>query len=467
MKRINKMGIVAMILFLIVALTIDGGLTFAAEKAEKRGWPNCPAVLAEEALVMDVNTGTVLLEKNATEKAYPASITKVMTVLIALENATSLDEKVVFTREAIEVRDRESSSIGMLVGEELSLKDCLYAIMLASANEVANAVAIHTAGSIEDFVDLMNEKAEELGCVNTHFQNPSGLHDEEHYTCALDMAKIGREAVKHETFKKIAGTRSYVIPKTEKMDEERPIANYHQMINPAKYPQYAYEYCYSGKTGYTTEAGRTLISFAKKGTMNLVCVILKAETREAQFGGTAKLFDYCFKRFRMEQAEKVKLEYRDSEIYSKIFKHSQDIKFYVPPVAMLAIPKRSDIQKIENQIRYHEIEILKAGENEVGIVEYKYQGRGIGTYPLLYKAEKEIVLRESFLMEEKEGSEDSFAEEEKEEEESLFLYKISLIVGLVFIFIGLVGMVFFWKGRRKRKRFSVHRSLRRKRNRFW
>lgn len=465
MKRINKMGIVAMILFLVVAFTIDRGLTFAAEK---RGWPNCPAVLAEEALVMDVNTGTVLLEKNATEKAYPASITKVMTVLLALENATSLDEKVIFTREAIEIKDRESSSIGMLVGEELRLEDCLYAIMLASANEVANAVAIHTAGSIEDFVDLMNEKAEELGCVNTHFQNPNGLHDEEHYTCALDMAKIGREAVKHETFKKIAGTRSYVIPKTEKMDEERPIANYHQMINPAKYPQYAYEYCYSGKTGYTTEAGRTLISFAKKGTMNLVCVILKAETRDAQFGGTAKLFDYCFKRFRMEQAEKVKLEYRDSELYSKIFKYSQDIKFYVPPVAMLAIPKRSDIQKIEKKIKYYEVEELKIGENEVGLVEYQYYGRTVGTYPLLYKSDKRMILLNSSQSEENRSGEIEEVKELKEESKNLLLYKISIVVGVSFIIVGIIGLLLFLKRRRYRRRFSVHRRLRRRRgNRFW
>lgn len=459
----------ALLFLMIVHFT---GLSLFSRKPiaeENRSWPNCPAIQAEAALVMDLNTGTVLVETNGTSKAYPASITKIMTALVALEHAKDLDEKVFFPRKAIETGDKDSSSIGILPGEELTLRDCLYALMLASANEVANAISIHIGGSMEEFVEMMNKKAEELGCVNTHFNNPSGLHDPEHYTCALDMATIGREAIKYDEFKKIAGSRTYVIPETNRMKEKRPIANYHQMINPAKYPKFAYEYCYAGKTGYTSEAGMTLVSFAKKGTMNLVCVVLKAETKEAQFGGTAKFFDYCFKRFRMEQAEKIKLNYENSDIYTDLKEKDPLVKFYTPTTAMIVIPKKCDISKIDHEIRYESLEIVGKGENEVGSVTYQYNGKAIGSYRLLYFSEEEYQLQEE------EGEIQAVEVLPKKEEKELkkgelLFYKISIGVGGGLILFSLLGSLLYFRRKKRRNRYYIHKSLRRRskrRNRLW
>lgn len=419
---------------------------------------------------MDLNTGTVLVETNGTKKAYPASITKIMTALIALENTKDLDEMVFFPRMAIEMREKESSSIGMQPGEELSMRDCLYALMLASANEVANAIAIHVGGSIEEFVDLMNEKAEELGCVNTHFNNPNGLHDPNHYTCALDMAKIGKEALKFDEFRKIAGSRTYVIPETNIMKEKRPIANYHQMINPAKNPQYAYEYCYAGKTGYTAEAGMTLVSFAKKGSMDLACVVLKAATKDAQFGGTAKFFDYCFKRFRMEQAEKVKLDYGKSEFYSLLRDKDLGTRFYTPAASMIVVPKRCDINTIETKLSFTDINQIIEGENEVGMVTYQYNGKEIGRYPLLYFSDKMFKLRDE--RKEKQEKEELSKDEgnKTEKDKMLFFYKLSVIIGGSVAFLSLLAIIIYLRSKRRRKRSYIHKSLRKKsnkRNRLW
>lgn len=448
-----------LIFLFITTLLLPFFLPRKVEGKDKVGWPNCPAIQAEAALVMDLNTGTVLVETNSTEKAYPASITKIMTALIALEHAKDLDEMVYFPAEAIEKTNRDSSSIGMLPGEEISLRDCLYALMLASANEVANAIAIHTSGSIEAFVELMNEKARELGCVNTHFNNPNGLHDPLHYTCALDMAKIGKEALKFDEFRKIAGTRTYVINETNLMKEKRPIANHHQMINPAKFPQYAYEYCYAGKTGYTNEAGMTLVSFAKKGSMNLVCVVLKAESREAQFGGTAKLLNYSFKRFRMEQAEKIKLAYEKSDFFEALKTKDAAAKLYIPATSMLAIPKKCDINSITAELTFESPEKLSVGENQVGEVSYHYNGKEIGRYPLLYRSEETIMFKDP---EPEKGEEKTEKKEgRKATEKELLLYKISIGVGGFIIFATLFGILLYFRNKKRKRRSYIHRSLRR------
>ena len=168
---------------------------------------------------MEASTGTILYSKAIDEQHYPASITKIMTVLLALENC-EMDEEVTFSHNAVYSIDYGSSSIARDEDEVLTVEECLYAIMLESANECANAIAEHISGSTEAFADLMNQRAAELGCTNTHFVNPSGLPNEEHYTSAHDMALITRAAVSHEEFRKISGTSRYVLRATNKKSEE-------------------------------------------------------------------------------------------------------------------------------------------------------------------------------------------------------------------------------------------------------
>lgn len=182
------------------------------------------------------------------------------------------------------------------------MEQCLYAVMLESANECAYAVAEHVGqklgGDYRTFIDLMNKRAKELGCTDTHFNNCNGLPDEDHWVSAYDMALISAEAYKNETFRMIAGSPSYTLPKTNKCKAEYPCHNHHKMIYPFRGDSsHLYKYCTGGKTGYTTVANNTLVSFAEKDGITLVCVVMDAATPD-HYTDTRKLFDYCFENFQ-------------------------------------------------------------------------------------------------------------------------------------------------------------------------
>ncbi|NLG03631.1 MAG: D-alanyl-D-alanine carboxypeptidase [Clostridia bacterium] len=262
------------------------------ESNEIENWPQGPLIGAESAILMEVDTGVVLYEKNVHEKLYPASTTKLLTSLIASEH-TTMDEIVTFSHDSVFNIERDSSHIGIDVGEQLTMEQCLYGILLGSANEVAYAVAEHVGGSLEGFVSLMNERASALGCVDTHFSNANGLPDPNHYTTAYDLALIARECYKNEIISKISGTTYYTIPPTNKQVEERPLTNHHLLLPKLKY---AYDYMLGGKTGYTTEARQTLVTCAEKDGLKLICVIMKEES-PYQFLDTVELFDYGFDNF--------------------------------------------------------------------------------------------------------------------------------------------------------------------------
>lgn len=257
------------------------------------GWPAGPAVWAESAVVMDLDSSAILYSKNMDAAKYPASITKIMTALLAIENSRP-DERVTFSEHAIFGIERNSSHIGIRVGEILSMEECLYGMMLESANEVCLAVAEHIGGSVEGFVAMMNQKAAELGCTNTNFTNPNGLPDENHYTSAHDMALIAKAAYDNKTFRKVCQTRYYKIPTTNVCGEERWLNNHHKML-PEK--EYSYDGCTGGKTGFTQAALNTLVTYAERNGRRLVCVSLR--TNGAQYYiDTASLLDYGFNNFQ-------------------------------------------------------------------------------------------------------------------------------------------------------------------------
>ena len=231
------------------------------------GWPTGPQVAAETAILMDAETGEILYAKGIDEKRYPASTTKIMTALIAIENS-ALTDQVTFSAEAVNGIEPGSTHIGIKPGEILTMEQSLYAILLASANEVSSGVAEFVGGSIPDFVNMMNARAEKLGCKNTHFVNANGLHDPEHYTTARDLANIAREAFKNETFRKIIGTEYYIEPKTNITDEERWLNNHHKMLVSG---DMHYDGCLGGKTGYTSDAGNSLVTYAQKRHVPDLC----------------------------------------------------------------------------------------------------------------------------------------------------------------------------------------------------
>lgn len=260
---------------------------------QTEGWPAGPAVWAESAVVMDLDSGAFLYSKNMDAVKYPASITKIMTTLLAIENS-SPNERVTFSKNAIYGIERNSSHIGIRVGEILSMDECWYGMMLESANEVCLAVAEHIGGSVDGFVELMNQKASELGCTNTHFTNPNGLPDESHYTTAHDMALIAQAAYANKRFRQICQTQYYCIPTTNVCGEKRWLSNHHKML-----PEgiYAYEGCTGGKTGFTQAALNTLVTYAERDGRRLICVSLR--TNGAQiYTDTASLLDYGFNNFQ-------------------------------------------------------------------------------------------------------------------------------------------------------------------------
>ena len=237
-----------------------------------------PEVSAQNAILIEANSGEVLYEKNAEEKAYPASITKIITALLAVENG-ELDKKVKISQNAAGV---EGSSIYLAKGEKISLRDLVYGLILRSGNDAAAAISEAIGGSTDNFVIMMNKRVREMGAVNTHFMNPSGLHDPDHYTTAKDMALIAKTAIKNEEFKKVAATKSWVA--------DRGDGKYNYFYNKNKVV-YQYEGGTGIKIGYTKAAGRTLVASSQRDGMELICVVMNAPN---WFQDTYKLMDYAY-----------------------------------------------------------------------------------------------------------------------------------------------------------------------------
>lgn len=303
--------------FWCTPLTAQATLEELAAEAEARrslpvqsndieNWPIGPAVSAQSAILMDANTGVILYAKNIHEKLYPASTTKLLTSLIAMEQG-NLDDMVPFSHTAVFSVPTDGSKMGMDEGESITLEECLYGILVASANEVANAVGEYVSGSIDEFVDLMNERAEQLGCKDSHFMNTNGLHDSNHYTSAYDLALISSAFFQNEMLCKIGNTARYHFEPTATQPDDFYKNNKHRLIN----GEFQYDGVLGGKTGYTDIARQTLVTCAEQNGMKLVCVVLKEETPD-QFTDTIELFDYGFNNFQVmnisENEDKYQIE---------------------------------------------------------------------------------------------------------------------------------------------------------------
>ena len=255
-------------------------------------WPKAPAIGAATAVLMDADSGEILYAKDATRAMYPASTTKLMTALLTLENC-SLSDVVDFPFAAVDIPSG-SSHIGMRRGEQMVLRECLYGLLLPSANEVANALAIHQSGTIGEFVVKMNERAYQLGAVNTAFANANGLHDDAHYTCAYDLALMMQACIRNTTFLDIASTPSYVHHADELLNKDIPMTNTDQMIRSSS--EFYNPDVVCGKTGHTEVSGYNLVSYAERDGMHLVAVVMGCENG-AQYTSTQSLLDYGFNYF--------------------------------------------------------------------------------------------------------------------------------------------------------------------------
>lgn len=300
---------------------LDAAYKIKTESNDIPNWPEGPGTYGEAAIVMEVGTGAILYAKNIDAHFYPASITKLLTALVAFENADLTDE-VRVTEDSVNFLEWDDARINLKPGNKLSLKDAMYALLLASANDAAHAIGEsvgENAGHDYDwFIEQMNKRCKELGGENSNFVNTNGLHDENHYTCARDMALISRELFKYPEVFPIMQTLEYTIPKSKTIDEHY-FYQYHQMLMPANANYY--EYAIGGKTGYTDQALSTLVTMTDNDDMQLVCVVLKTHGVNV-YPDTRHLCDYAYDNFH-------KVSVADNEKSKDIEKILEDETGYV------------------------------------------------------------------------------------------------------------------------------------------
>lgn len=360
------------ITFLLSLTLMLSGFTPLEAHAEI-SWPENLLIQAEGGIVMDADTGTVLYGKNIHVPYYPASITKILTALVVIENC-DLDETVTFSHNAVYNVETGSSSAGLDEGDTLSVRDCLYALLLKSANESANALAEHVAGSIEDFAEMMNEKAASLGCQDSHFANPSGLNNPNHYVSAYDMALIGQAALKNPAFLEIDSSLYHDLPPTKRVPNGQQIYPGHKMLK-RRMPEY-YEGCIGGKTGYTTLAGNTLVTFARRNNMTLISVVLNGH--QTQYSDTKALLDFGFQNFRTVPASEYDTTYQSVKNDMTIagLTTSELSGLVIAADSKVTIPKAADFTSVTSQISYELPDDAPA--NAVAQISYQWGERRIG-----------------------------------------------------------------------------------------
>ncbi len=381
-------------------------------------WPAGPAIGAESAILLEANTGVILYAKNIHEKLYPASTTKLMTCLLAVENC-ELNDIVTFSHDSVFSLEPGSSNIGIDEGQAMTLEECLYGILTASANEVSNAVAEHVAGSMDAFAEMMNEKAGQLGCKNTHFVNAHGLHNENHYTSSYDLAVIAKAFFQNELLSKIGNTAYYHFIPTSKQPDDIIVRNKHKLIS----GEITYDGIKGGKTGYTDDARETLVTCAEQNGMKLICVIMKEESPE-QFYDTVKLFDYGFTNFMIANVSENETKYSIQN--SNFFNTSNDIFGNSKPIlalntdSYLIIPKSISFDELDSEISYDTTK-----EDTVAEINYFYHDAYLGTATVDFV--REIPASYEFSQ-----NAESLSESRSEESQIIIVnIKVILIVTLI------------------------------------
>ena len=270
-----------------------------------------PNIQSPVALLMDLNTGKILYEKNINQQMYPASLTKVMTAILTLENC-ELDEVATVSYNSVMSISSGYVTANLQIGEEVTVEQLLSVLLVGSANDAAIVLAEHISGSVEDFADLMNEKAKEIGCTSTNFLNPYGEHDENHYSSAYDLALMAKYAMQYETFRTLVSTTSYKLPATDKYEkDDRLFTTTNALLtysNSARADNYYYKYATGIKTGFTTPAKNCLIASANKGNLELLTVILGANQNDEglsnRYLDTINLFEFGYDNFASREVIK-------------------------------------------------------------------------------------------------------------------------------------------------------------------
>lgn len=352
-------------------------------------WPEPPSIQSEAAIVMEASTGSILYNKSAYDAYYPASTTKLMTSLLAIEQCP-LSDVITCSKASVESIGWDSSRIGLVAGESIDMENALYAILLASANEVSYAVAEHIGGTVDNFVSMMNQRAKDLGCVNTNFVNPHGLDNEAHYSCPYDLALIARKAIEYTTFRRISGSYNHKIPETNK-NEARWISNTHPFIK----KNVVYEGVFAGKTGSTSKAGNCLVTCAEQGGMTLICVIMKAPDSATVQSDTKTLLDYAFSNFSLTPL--AASEASGNNAFPVLFEDEEAlISDVFSPLSVsdtsLVLPTGASYKDLTKVCSLTPSDSFSKGENVIGQVSYYFADNYVGSAEIIYHSEEDVIV---------------------------------------------------------------------------
>ena len=348
----------------------------------KPDWPSDTGIESEAGIVMDADSGAVLFGQNIHVQKAPASITKILTALVVIENS-SLDDTITFSHDAVyNVEDGSGNKNSIEEGDTLSVRDCLYLLLMRSSNQAANALAEHVGGSRDGFVKMMNEKTAELGCENSHFANPSGLNDDTQLTSVYDMALIASAAYKNDTLLTISKDKSYRLPATKNNPDGVTIQPEHKLLitTDTESPNY-YPYAVAGKTGYTSIAGQTLVTYAIKDDRRQIAVTMKS-TQATHYQDTIALMDFGFLRFKNVNISENETAYTSGDQPVQIGDNSyQPSDLSMDTSAVITIPKDASFADAEKTVVTDLPEDAPLGA--VALLSYKYNDRKIGQVYLI------------------------------------------------------------------------------------
>lgn len=380
MRRLKKTSIFFVILIILLSFLTSAFASSLSDKTKELE----ASMDSEAVLIMETSTGKVIYEKNGYQVKYPASTTKIMTAILTLEHC-NLDETATASENAITSIPSGYQTANIQIGETLSVEALLYALMLPSANDSAVVLAEHVAGSVDNFSDMMNKKAEEIGCKNTHFVNPNGIHNDNHYSTAYDLALIANYAMQNEEFRKIVKTTSFTLPATSAYPSEtRTYMNTNNLIIPDyrdKADNYYYEYAQGVKTGFTSQAKNCLVSMAEKNGIQYTCVVLgssityeNGESVSHRYVDSIALFNYAFDNFsfRKIKSEKNNIETIEIENGKKDSK-KLDLLIASDVTALVSIDNKNTEFKPDIQLKEGLKAPISKGEL-VGTISYDIEG---------------------------------------------------------------------------------------------
>ena len=379
----NKIYKITMIVVLLIVVLTCNTKVYADDEL---------SVNAKAALIVETNTGKIIYEKDIYEQNYPASVTKILTGILTIENC-ELDDVATVSQTAISHIPTGYVIAPLYIGEQITIKDLLYALMLKSANDAAYVLAEHVGGSVDGFSEMMNKKAEELGCKNTHFVNPNGIHNQNHYTTAYDMYLISNYAMKNETFKEIVSAYEYTLSPTNKHPlKDRIMKNTNNFVNPKNV--YYNKIIKGIKTGTTKQAGNCLITDSSENGLEFITVVLGAQTANSKFSETKKMINFAYDNYKLTEVHKKGDIIQNIEV-KKATKKTKDLNLVISDDITAMANKKIKVDEIEPEIVLNEdIKAPIEQGQELGIIKYNVDGL---EYEAKLLAETEVELKTYYV----------------------------------------------------------------------